>query len=121
MIISCTVCKKTFEQNENPELTALAFAVGRDTEHPVCYGCALRQLTGNHAPEGGDFGSAYLISGEMSDKEWRSLQEDLGMVRATWSPPEPAFGEDYEDYSDLVCHTCGKYHDMCFCEHEDEY
>jgi hypothetical protein len=121
MITICTLCEKTFEQNENPELTVLALAVGRDTERPVCYGCALDQLTGKHAPEERDFNSAHLISGEMSDKEWRWFQEDTGMLKASWSPPEPAFGEDYEDDSEFVCRTCGHFTDMCSCESEDDY
>ncbi|MDR3547734.1 MAG: hypothetical protein P4M11_05630 [Candidatus Pacebacteria bacterium] len=119
MIIKCTDCQKTFEQNQTPKLTELALAVGRDTERPVCYACALEQLIGRRAPEEGDFNSAHLISGEMSDKEWRWFQEDMGMVKAEWRP-EPAFGEDYEDDSEFVCRTCGHFTDMCSCE-EDEY
>ena len=49
-------------------------------EAKICYGCALEQITGGQAPEEGDINSALLISGEMSDKEARWLQEYLESV-----------------------------------------
>ncbi len=62
----CETCGKNFNSQRKDGTT--------------CYGCALIRLVGNRAPEEGDFNTALLISGEMSDKDARSLQEDLESV-----------------------------------------
>ncbi len=69
-IETCRKCGKTFERNSQ---------FGH-TDSPICYGCALNEFTGGRAPEEGDFNSAYLTSGEISDKELKWLQEDMESV-----------------------------------------
>lgn len=117
MLTTCTVCKKTFEQNQDTGLTNMAFAVGRDTDHERCYSCALDYVTGGRAPEESDFNTAHLISGEMSDKEWRWLQEDFRAVesgrRSVW---EPMDSEDDENW----CYRCCRDYQYCICDTEDD-
>jgi len=62
----CTKCVKKF------------FSSRSDAN--ICYGCALKDFAGKNAPEEGDFNSAALISGEMSEKEWRLFQRELESV-----------------------------------------
>ena len=76
--VICTTCGRTFEQNEKVS-SGMAHAVGRDSKK-ICYNCALASLTGGRAPEEGDFNSAHLISGEISDKELGWLMDDLESV-----------------------------------------
>jgi hypothetical protein len=45
-----------------------------------CFSCALARLAVNGCPEEGDFNSALIISGEMTDDEARWLREDLESV-----------------------------------------
>lgn len=52
-------------------------------------------FTGGRAPEEGDFNSARLTSGEISDKELRWLQADLESV--DHSAAEEAWSEMVED------------------------
>ncbi|MBI2087038.1 MAG: hypothetical protein HYT69_02600 [Candidatus Zambryskibacteria bacterium] len=106
------MCGKTFEKNEKVNST-MAAAVGRDS-NDICYACALERITGGHAPEEGDFNSAHLISGEISDKDLGYLMEDLRNVelgRSTFEPYEEDSDEDWEDPA--WCYTCNK--DTAFC------
>lgn len=81
---TCATCGKNFRsQNKNST---------------TCYGCALTQLTGNKAPEEGDINSALLISGEMSDRDARQLQEDLESI--DHSGAESAWSRMIEEYDD---------------------
>ena len=66
--VICSVCEKTFER------------LYEKRERDICDGCALKELCGNFAPEEGDFNSARIISGEMTEQEERWLQEDLESV-----------------------------------------
>lgn len=109
----CTVCQKTFEQNQNVIGTTTSLAVGRDPENERCYGCVLDSLTGGRPPEEGDFNSARLASGEMSDKEWRWLQEDLRAVETGRSIREV----EEAGYIDDWCDVCGS---ICWCHEEDD-
>ena len=126
MITTCTACNKTFEQNQTAGITNLSYAVGRDTDKELCYHCALAHLTGGRAPEESDFTSARLISGEMSDKEWKWLQEDLIAVetgRSRWEPHIPS--ESYVDWYDddpediTFCEECGSDDRFCYCGLDD--
>lgn len=114
----CTVCSETFEQNQDPGITAMAYAVGRDTDNERCYSCALDHLAGGRWPEEGDFNSARLISGEMSDKQWRWLQEDMRAIesgrRSVWEPMD-----DEIDDSDW-CYECNCDYYYCTCDLPDE-
>ena len=115
MITLCNVCKKTFEQNQDPGLTNMALAVGRDTENERCYSCALDYVTGGRAPEESDFNTAHLISGQMSDKEWRWLQEDFRSLETGRSIRETDFEED-----EYWCYRCCRSIHLCICDDPDE-
>jgi len=62
---TCETCGKSFRSQK---------------DSTICYDCALAQFAGNGAPEEGDFNSALLVSGEMTDAEAHWLQEDLRFV-----------------------------------------
>lgn len=111
MIVNCSVCGKEYEKNLNVNST-MAAAVGRDSEH-ICYACALERITGGHAPEEGDFNSAHLISGEISDTDLGYLMEDLRNVELGRSTFEP-----YEEDID-ACPICGG--DTKWCDCTDRY
>ncbi len=79
----CGTCEKHFRsQNKNST---------------ICYGCALTRLIGNGAPEEGDFNTALLTSGEMSDEDARTLQEYLESVdHSREEEMERRLVEDYD-------------------------
>ena len=62
----CVDCGKKFQSQK--------------TDSKICFDCALENLIGDRAPEEGDFNSARITSGEISDDEARWLQEDLESV-----------------------------------------
>ena len=96
----------------------MAYAVGRDPENERCYSCALDYFTGGRAPEEGDFNSAHLLSGEMSDKEWRWLQEDFRAVESgRGSVWEPMDDEEDEDW----CRYCCRSYRICICDEDEEF
>ena len=102
--VSCHVCNKAFNKNVTPH--KMASALGDDGEH-TCYSCVLDRITKGHCPEEGDFNSARIISGEMSDQERRWLQEDLRSVESGGSSrwtPEPE--EDVVDEEPYGCPYC---------------
>lgn len=66
----CGTCEETFER------------LYEKSERDICYRCALEMLCGNSAPEEGDFNSAMIISGEMTEQDARWLQEDLEAVES---------------------------------------
>jgi hypothetical protein len=95
----------------------------------------LKHFAGNGAPEEGDFNSALLISGEMTDEQTRDLREDLLSVEQGRSIVEP-YDDTDEDWQDpawcytcnrdtafctcIHCPKCGEYHEDCQCENEEE-
>lgn len=85
----CTNCEKSFRQNESPDITHWALIVGRDSEEPLCYHCALLKVTGGYAPEAGDFNTARLISGELTDADWEFMRASFRAVETGRSAPEP--------------------------------
>lgn len=131
---TCSVCRRSFEKNDKVNDT-LAEAVGRDSRS-ICYGCALKEVTGGNPPEEGDFNSAHLISGEISDMNLKYLMEDLRNVELGRSTFEPYYEDSDEDWIDPAwcyhcnkdtafcvcdyCPMCGQYHEFCECESEDE-
>lgn len=62
---TCSKCGKTFRTNNNSE---------------KCYNCTLDGITGGYAPEEGDYNSAKIMSGEITEQEFRRLQQELGAV-----------------------------------------
>ena len=86
---TCSACGKTFER--------LYEKRARD----ICYGCALKELCGNLPPEEGDFNSARIISGEMTEQEEKWLQEDLEAVESGRSIREPYEDEHEREDEDL--------------------
>jgi hypothetical protein len=88
--LGCKTCNKQFEALDDT-----------NTEEPICYGCALESITGGRAPEEGDFNSARIISGEMSEQEWRWMQEDFESVdhsraQQAWERENDYYRELYE-------------------------
>ncbi len=71
----CKDCGKTYHKNIDG-----AERSDRDSSRDSCYACALDSLTNGCCPEEGDFNSASIISGEMSDREQRELRRELEKV-----------------------------------------
>lgn len=90
---NCGSCGKEFFQNSSSQITHLGSTLGR-TDEQLCYNCALEKVTGGGCPEEGDFNSALLISGEISDQEWKWMQEDL---RGSDNCQETEYEDDYDD------------------------
>lgn len=63
---TCSVCSRTFETKKS--------------EATTCYDCCLERLTGDRAPEEGDFNTARISSGQMTEQQERWLREDLESV-----------------------------------------
>ncbi len=87
--VVCHICGKPFHRQD--------FA--RNKRIPTCYSCTLSMGTGL---EEGDFNSARLSSGEMSDAEVNWMQEDFRSIeegRSLREPiyDEPCLGEDRYD------------------------
>ena len=108
---TCGTCGKSFERNEKVG-SNLAEALGRNSRS-ICYACALDEITRGRAPEEGDFNSALLISGEISDKDLRWLMEDLQAVEQGRSVRERFEPDDEEDAD--WCHVCMTYIRFCTC------
>lgn len=104
--LNCGTCNKQFEALDDTS-----------TEEPICYGCALDSITGGRAPEEGDFNSARITSGEMSEKEWKWLQEDLRAAETGRSIRE-YFCDEPEDIE--WCEECGGNRLYCNCGIEEE-
>lgn len=60
----------------------------------ICYDCTLESLVQGQSPEEGDFNTARIVSGEMSEDERRLLQEDLRSV--DWAACQPDPEDDFE-------------------------
>lgn len=90
--LTCATCSNEFQALDN-ELS-LKDVLGGVSE-PECYNCALKRITGGSAPEEGDFNSARIVSGEMSEKEWRLLQAELRDVDHAGEEDDH---ENYHDY-----------------------
>jgi len=71
---SCSECNQDFRTRNDSDL---------------CYGCTLSGLTLGMSPEEGDFNTAKIQSGTMTDEEWRLLQMDLWQAETGISLPEP--------------------------------
>ena len=78
MLSVCPECGKKFQTSRSG--------------NPRCYDCALAEITGGSAPEEGDFNSAAIVSGTLSDEERAFLLADLKSVEAGWDQYDP---EDY--------------------------
>jgi hypothetical protein len=80
----CEACKTEFQT--------------RKEKAEKCYRCHLKEITGGTAPEEGDFNTAMILSGQMSEQEESWLQEDLESV--DHSLEESIQRRIYEDYDD---------------------
>ncbi len=85
-----------------------------ETGRSICYGCALQEFTGGKPPEEGDFNSARLVSGEMTEKEWKWLQEDLRAAEEGRS-----IREFEEPEYVCFCSGCGGEESYCYCDSEE--
>ncbi len=81
---TCKTCYKGFQSQKK--------------DSTICYGCALTELIGNGGPEESDINTALIRSGEMSDEDARSLQEDLESI--DHCREEAMQSRMYEDYDD---------------------
>jgi len=79
---TCGTCDKNFKSQRKDGNT--------------CFGCALERITNGQPPEEGDFNTALIVSGEMSDRNARQLQEELEAIDHCGA------AESYEE--DLVYH-----------------
>jgi hypothetical protein len=95
----CTRCGKGFETRNDSDL---------------CYSCTLHDLTGGLAPEEGDFNTAKIQSGTMTDEEFGYLQEDLTAVEEGRSIREVNSYPNNGYVDSAWCETCNK--DTAFCE-----
>jgi hypothetical protein len=68
--VNCEKCGKEYQKNDQ---------VARDCEH-ICYECALSNLCGDGYPEEGDFNTARLQSGEISDQAFKQLRRELTAI-----------------------------------------
>lgn len=59
-----------------------------------CYDCTLEDITQGNPPEEGDFNTAGIVSGTLTDQERSYLQQDLESVELDRTTPE----EEEEDY-----------------------
>lgn len=83
---TCDTCSKEFQTSK--------------VDGDICYDCALLRVTGGSLPEEGDFNTARIVSGEMTEKQWRWLQEDLKSIEPS---EDPNFERDFSlyDYDDV--------------------
>jgi hypothetical protein len=102
----CTKCEKSFKSNRDDATT--------------CYGCALKDFAGRNAPEEGDFNSAALTSGEMSEKEWQLFQQELESI--DHSDAASRYEEQVKDYYYQmgICRTCERPLPRCYCYDEPD-
>ena len=101
----CADCGKLFQQNDSSQITSLGCTLGRDPDKQLCYNCALQKVSGGN-PEEGDFNTAHLISGEITDQEWKRMQEDFRAVETGHSSCEPDYCQEYEDDYDDTGTNC---------------
>ena len=112
--VTCSSCGKEFNFNPNVD-SNLANAVGRGF-NKTCYNCTLAHLTGGRVPEESDFTSAFLISGEISDQELKSLMDDLQAIEVGRSIQE-TYKEEDEDINSMWDDYCPKcYESLMACE-----
>src|SRR3989338_3215847 len=112
---TCTKCGKIFERNDDRGITYYGLVVGREENRPLCYNCALDEVTGGKAPEEGDFNSALLMSGEMNNNQWKWMQEDFRAAERGGSVFEPYEDDTADEYdAPAWCYVCNR--DIAFCE-----
>jgi len=89
---ACNKCKK-------------GFVTYNDSEN--CYDCTLERVTGGNPPEEGDFNTAAILSGKMSDEEHRELMRELRNVElgisSSFEPLEPT---EEPEWDDQWCRWC---------------
>ena len=86
---TCATCLKQFETKK--------------AQADICYDCVLKRITGGHAPEEGDFNTARLVSGTLTDEEEGWLRSDLQAVEGGRTLEEEAYdfyGHDPDIYDD---------------------
>ena len=84
-ITTCKNCSDIFEVSDEK------------VERGICYKCTLKELCGDRPPEEGDFNSAMIISGDMSEQQWQLLQEDLESIEYGRSDHECLKEEEDEE------------------------
>lgn len=111
-IRTCEKCTTTFE------------CLFEDMERSICYACALKEICPQVAPEEGDFNAAGLLSGELTEQEYKWIQEDVRAAELGISiheydceDPEESFWDERCRECDVlladektICSDCQKYH-----------
>lgn len=123
----CDKCKKMFAQNEKVVNSGMAEALNSEEAVHECFNCALNRITSNHAPEEGDFNTARIVSGEVTDEEWREMQETFRALEEGRAPSnnDQWYAEDeeddrWDDDSDWYCYYCEQYPEDCECPRKVE-
>ena len=86
---TCETCTNEFQSRKNDATT--------------CYDCALQRIAGGSPPEEGDFNTARIVSGTMSEEEEGWLRSDLEAVEGGVSHPdfEPEeWPEGYDEFDE---------------------
>ena len=116
----CEKCGKFFlKLIQNSNLTAIKNVIDQEPESHVCYNCTLERITGGFPPEAGDFNSARICSGEMTEREQFLIQEELYAVEQGVSSGHDEYSkaQDYYEeenyggyyYSSRPCDPNGRY------------
>lgn len=80
----------------------------------ICYDCTLQDLIGGCPPEEGDFNTAKIQSGTITDEEINNLQKDLESVETGRNFRDEVEDDDQKGYVDSAwCERCNK--DTAFC------
>lgn len=86
----CSSCGKKFQKLVDGN-------AGQSSPSDQCYSCSLESLTKGSPPEEGDFNTARIRSGEMTEEERRMLWDDLKSV--DWAACQPDPEDDRENRS----------------------
>ena len=105
-----------------------AFKTSNDSEK--CYDCTLEDITHGNPPEEGDFNTAGIVSGTLTEIERSYLQADLQAVELGTSTESMGYDDEtewldweddqYEDgrYLEVICPGCGEDLNFCICPGE---
>jgi hypothetical protein len=79
----CSKCHKQFDTSNNSDL---------------CYSCTLDQVANGFPPEEGDFNTAGILSGTLTEAERHNLQQDLESVELGRTTQEEGEEEEPDDW-----------------------
>lgn len=119
MTVTCSACHTQFTKVlGSPEYRNVT--QGLLALEAYCFNCTLTRITGERCPEEGDFNTARLVSGEMSDEDISALRSDLASVESydpfedEWDAAERWDKDTDRSYEEQACRKCGQIDD-CTC------